>query len=148
VANLGGSILPAVDAANDIYAWRFGALGGLVGPGDAVVVDRPHLSVGYNRRHTGATPITAVPFHTTVEASEGADADDYTAEDVVDRVAEVLASGHRVAIDVNLIDNPESDEAEEARDALEEAYGDRWVEEEPVPGMPWLIIYWNPLRDG
>jgi hypothetical protein len=147
VTNLVGSILPAVDAANDIYAWRYGALRGLVGRGDAVVVDRPHLSVGYNRRHTGATPITAVPFHTMVEADAGTD-DEYTADDVVDQVGEVLASGHRVAVDVNLIENPESEEAEEARDALEDAYGDRWVEEEPVPGMRWLVIYWNPLRDG
>ena len=146
VANLFGSILPAVDAINDVYAWRFAALGGLVGPGDAVVVDRPHLSVGYNRRHTGAAPITAVPYHTTVEASSSADADDYTAEDVVEEVQAVLDSGHHVAIDVNLIENPESREARQTRDALVEAYGDRWYEVEPVRGMPWLIVYWNPLR--
>ena len=137
-ANLVGSILPAVDAANDAYAARFTALGQLIGAGDAVVVDRPHLAVGYTRRHTAATPIPGEPYATRVGTVDAKD--EFDADDVVDQVEAVLDGGHRVVVEGELIDDPVSDEAEEASDALSDAYGDRWQRIETVAGTDWLLI--------
>jgi hypothetical protein len=138
VANLAGSIMPAIDAANDVYAVRYRGLGMLVGEGDAVVVDRPHLSVGYARRHTGATSIPAVPYSTSVGPDDPHDR--YSREGVLADVADVLASGHRVAVDVNMIEEPASQQAEDVALALWFTYGERWTTVEPIPGVRWVVI--------
>ncbi|HKH03542.1 MAG TPA: hypothetical protein VKA65_00145 [Acidimicrobiales bacterium] len=146
VANLAGSIMPAIDAANDVYAVRYRGLGMLVGEGDAVVVDRPHLSVGYARRHSGATSIAAVPYSSSVGAAEDP-ADGYSLDGILDQVADVLASGHRVAVDVNLLSEPASDQAHDVAVALSFTYGGRWRTVEPIPGVRWLIIDPPPVVD-
>ena len=138
VTNFAGSILPAVDSANDIYAYRFRALGRVVGAGDAVVVDRPYLSTGYNTRNTGAGAIPAEPYSETVGPIDPADS--FSPEAVVLQVQTVLDGGHRVAVEPELVDNPASDEAEQAGDLLEQVYGDRWYRVEPAPGVEWLVI--------
>lgn len=138
VTNFAGSILPAVDSANDIYAYRFRALGRVVGVGDAVVVDRPYLSTGYNTRNTGAGAIPAEPHSETVGPIDPADS--FTPEAVVLQVQTVLDGGHRVAVEPELVDNPASDEAEQVGDLLDRIYGDRWYRVEPAPGVEWLVI--------
>jgi hypothetical protein len=138
VTNFAGSILPAVDSANDIYAYRFRALGRVVGVGDAVVVDRPYLSTGYNTRNTGAGAIPAEPYSEAVGPVDPADS--FSPEAVVFQVQTVLDGGHRVAVEPELVDNPASDEAEQAGDLLEQVYGDRWYRVEPAPGVQWLVI--------
>lgn len=138
VTNFAGSILPAVDSANDIYAYRFRALGRVVGAGDAVVVDRPYLSTGYNTRNTGAGAIPAEPYSETVGPIDPADS--FTPEAVVFQVQTVLDGGHRVAVEPELVENPASDEAERTGDLLERVYGDRWYRVEPSPGVEWLVV--------
>lgn len=138
VANMAGSILPAVDSANDVYSYRFRALGTVVGVGDAVVVDRPYLTTGYNRRHTGATAIPAEPYAATVGPIDPADL--FTPESVLFQVEYVLNQGHRVAVEPEIVDDPVSDEGEETGKLLEDVYGDYWYRVEPAPGVEWLVI--------
>jgi hypothetical protein len=137
-ANLVGSILPAIDAANDAYAARFTELGQLIGAGDAVVVNRPHLAVGYTRRHTAATPIPGVPYSPLVGTVDAKD--EFDPDDVVDQVEAVLDAGRRVVVESELVDDPVSDEAEETSEALTDAYGDRWQRIETVADTDWLLI--------
>lgn len=138
VTNLVGSILPAVDTANDVYAYRFRALGTVVGTGDAVVVDRPYLTIGYNRRHTGAGAIPGEPWSATVGPVDPADS--FSAEVVLSQVQTVLDSGHRVAVEPELVDDPASDEGEETGDLLREVYGDRWRRVKAAPDVEWIVI--------
>jgi hypothetical protein len=138
VTNLAGSILPAVDTANDVYAYRYRALGRVVGFGDAVVVDRPYLTTGYNRRHTGALSIPGEPYSATVGPIDPEDL--FSAESVLFQVQFVLDQGHRVAVEPELVDDPASDEGEETGELLRDAYGDRWYRVEPSPGVEWLVI--------
>jgi hypothetical protein len=138
VTNLAGSILPAVDTANDVYAYRFRALGRVVGVGDAVVVDRPYLTMGYNQRHTGAGAIPGEPYSATVGPIDPADS--FSADVVLSQVQTVLDTGHRVAVEPELVDDPASEEGEETGDLLEQVYGDRWYRVEPSPGVDWLVI--------
>lgn len=138
VTNLAGSILPAVDSANDVYAYRFRALGTVVGTGDAVVVDRPYLTIGYNRRHTGAGAIPGEPWSATVGPIDPADS--FSAEVVLSQVQTVLDSGHRVAVEPQLVDDPASDEGEETGDLLREVYGERWRRVTAAPDVEWIVI--------
>jgi hypothetical protein len=138
VTNLAGSILPAVDTANDVYAYRYKALGKVVGEGDAVVVDRPYLTTGYNRRHTGALAIPGEPYSATVGPIDPADL--FSAESVLFQVQYVLDQGHRVAVEPELVDDPASEEGEETGELLRTAYGHRWYRVEPSPGVEWLVI--------
>jgi hypothetical protein len=138
VTNLAGSILPAVDTANDVYAYRFRALGTVVGTGDAVVVDRPYLTIGYNRRHTGAGPIPGEPWSATVGPIDPADS--FSSEVVLSQVQTVLDSGHRVAVAPTLVDDPASEEGEETGDLLRDVYGDRWRRVKAAPDVEWIVI--------
>ena len=138
LTNLAGSILPAVDTANDVYAYRFRALGTVVGTGDAVVVDRPYLTIGYNRRHTGAGAIPGEPWSATVGPVDPEDS--FEPEIVLLQVQTVLDSGHRVAVEPELVDDPVSEAGEETGELLRQVYGDRWRRVEAAPGVEWIVI--------
>jgi hypothetical protein len=138
LTNLAGSILPAVDTANDVYAYRFRALGTVVGTGDAVVVDRPYLTIGYNRRHTGAGAIPGEPWSATVGPVDPEDS--FSPEVVLLQVQTVLDSGHRVAVEPELVDDPVSEAGEETGELLRQVYGDRWRRVEAAPDVEWIVI--------
>ncbi|HEX8803718.1 MAG TPA: hypothetical protein VF743_05980, partial [Acidimicrobiales bacterium] len=138
VVNLAGSIVPATDPGNDVYAVRYGALAPLVGPGDLVVVDRPHLGVGYATRLTDATPVPATTFSTSVDPDRPAPAD--LPDDVLARVDRALADGHRVAVDPELVTRPSNPEAARTGRELRVAHGDRWRAVRADNGVRWLVI--------
>lgn len=138
VVNLVGSILPATDEANDVYARQYGALAQVIGRGDAVVVDRPHLGVGYTRRFTEATPIPASPFATAVDPDRPAHG--FSPRRVVARTDRTLAAGHVVAIAPELLAAPATDEAAETGEALERRYGSSWRPVETASGVDWLVV--------
>lgn len=136
-ANGVGTIVPATDPANDPYALRYIALGEHVTTGDLVVVDHPHLGLGYTARHTDAAAIPATGFTTSVRL----DPDDVPAPaDIVDRAQRVVAGGHRVAVDAHLVAGASNERARLVGAALTERFGQQW---RPVP-LPdlrgWYII--------
>jgi hypothetical protein len=121
--NLVGSILPATDEANDVYARRYGDLGEVVGAGDAVVVDRPHLGVGYARRFTAATPIPASAFSTSVDPD--GPSHDFSPTQPLEAVERILDRGHDVAVPPELLDRPATSDAARTGEALRQRYGAR-----------------------
>jgi hypothetical protein len=138
VTNLVGSILPASDEGNDVYARQYGDLGEVVGSGDAVVVDRPHLGVGYTHRFTEATAIPASGFAITVDPDHPSLG--FSADQALDEVDRVLASGHVVALSPDLVERPASADAADTGTALCRAYSGRWRPTETTSGVTWLVI--------
>lgn len=138
LANLVGTVLPATSAANDIYAVRYRALGEAVGRGDVVVVDRPHLGVGYAVRYTEATPLAADSFSyiVSLEHTRAPEADE-----LADRAARALRDGHRVAVDADLVDAPSDPTAAHAGTVFAARFGSRWHLVD-VPGAPagWYLV--------
>ena len=138
VVNGLGTILPATQASDDLYAVRYRALAHLVGPGDLVVVDRPYLGVWYTRRFTGATPIPARPYSEQVPAHEPRPAPPAR---IADRADRALAEGHTVALDANALEAASHPLAFGVAWELAGRFGPRWHEVPAPEGLPgWFVI--------
>ena len=132
--NLFGVILPATDAANDVYAYRYGLLAEYVGRGDLVVVDHPHLGLGYTQRLTDAEPISiAGPFE------EHQTADQYALV-VVRRLSRALDDGHRVLIESSLVEYPVESATGTIIAALRAAFGSPWHRVSLAPDVAYFAI--------
>ena len=134
-----GDILPATDAANDVYAYRYGLLAEHVGRGDLVVVDHPHLGLGYTQRLTDAEPISiAGPFE------EHETADQYALV-VVRRLSRALDDGHRILIESSLVEYPVESATGTIIAALKSAFGSPWPTVSLAPDVSYFAI--NPDMD-
>jgi hypothetical protein len=135
--NLVGTILPATAAHNDIYAVRYEALAELVDADDLVVVDHPHLGVGYTGRFTAAEAVVVSEYTWVVGADDPAAP---PLGDVVDRLERSLAAGNRVAIDAHLLLQPTGQAAARAGRELAARYADRWRYVEVPGALGWCVV--------
>jgi hypothetical protein len=135
-ANLLGSIVPATDAANDVYALRYATLGRQLDAGAVVLVDHPHLGLGYAERFTEAEPVPAFEYRYVVTQDEPRDP---PPRELIARLDTALAGGHPIAIDADLVDKP-TDRTEALRAELVGHFGPRW-RSLPVPGAAgWFVV--------
>jgi hypothetical protein len=137
LVNLVGTMLPASEAANDLYALRFRAVGEVVSLGDLVVVDHPHLGLGYAERYTEAETVMVTTFSYLVSTDEELTE---SPRELAARLERALDDGHRVAIDANLVDRPSDRRAERAGYLFAELYGDRWRLIEVREAAGWYVI--------
>jgi hypothetical protein len=135
-ANLFGTILPATDAGNDVYAVRYRALDEVVDAGDLVVVDHPHLGLGYTQRYTDARARAVYDYRILVSTAPPVD---ISSEDLLADLDAELDAGRTIAIDGLLIQRP-TPRAERAGAALRERYAERW-RALGVPGaVGWYLV--------
>jgi len=137
IANLAGTMLPATDPGNDVYALRYATLGEAVGEGDVVVVDHPHMGLGYTARFTDAEAVPVSEFEYFVDVREPRAPTIGEIDAIVDRT---LRTGGRVAIDADLIDEPSSGAAGGVGDHLADRYGDRWRELDVPGARGWYLV--------
>jgi hypothetical protein len=136
--NLFGTVLPATDAGNDIYAVRYAALADLVDGGDIAIIDRPHLGLGYAERVTDATPVAVIDFSIDVDPAD--DGQVPAPAEIVARADAALEAGHRVAVDGDLLRDPSSRDAERTGERLEEEFAARWRLARSPAGEGWYVI--------
>ena len=136
IANLLGTIAPARDSANDLYAIRYRAIAAEVEDGDLLVIDHPNIGLGYAARFApDAEAMAAFPFD--YDASEDAERD--TGPAVLEAVLRTLAAGGTVAIDADLVQRP-TGRAAPTGDAISESLGGTW-RRLPVPGASdWYLV--------
>jgi hypothetical protein len=137
IANFAGTVLPATDASNDVYAQRYGSLSSILAAGDLVVVDQPHLGLGYADRYTDADGVAVTNYTYVVSAREERNP---SPGDIADTIERTLASGHLVAIDAELIDDPSDGTAERAGDVFADRFGDRWGHVGVPDASGWYVI--------
>jgi len=138
VANLVGTILPATDESNDVYAVRYRAVADVAGEGDVVVVDPPHLGLGYAERYTDARPVAAVDYDPVVSVEEGSSV---PPDELADRLEREIDAGHVVVVDVHLLDSPSTPEAERLGRVLARRFGERWyLLDVPGPAPGWYVV--------
>jgi hypothetical protein len=135
--NLAGSILPATDAGNDVYALRYEAVGEVVGAGDLVVVDHPHLGMGYTEQYTEAEPVTVSNYTHVVSTDEQLPE---SPGELAARFDRALDRGHRVAIDADLVDRPSDRTADRAGSVLAERYAGRWRYIDVRQAVGWYLV--------
>lgn len=135
-ANLFGTIHPATDADNDVYAVRYRALGDVLQPADVIVVDRPHLGLGYAERYTDARARAVYDYRIRVSPEPP---NDISPEELVDDLDHELGAGHTVAIDAVLVVRPTS-RATRAGAALRERYADSWRVLDVAGAADWYLV--------
>ena len=135
--NLFGTILPATDRQNDVYALRYSALAQLVDEGDLVIVEYPHLGVPYTDRLTDAAALSIPRYASSIELEE---VDEPSPADLIDTMDEALADGSTVVVDAVLVVRPDNEHSRALGVEIEEHYGDR-LRPVDVPGAEgWLVI--------
>jgi hypothetical protein len=132
-----GTILPATDSQNDVYALRYSELADLVDEGDLVIVENPHLGVPYTNRHTDADALSIPRYASSIEVEE---VDEPSPTELVGTMDETLADGATVVVDALLLTRPDNDRSRALGVEIEAHYGDRLRPVE-VPGAAgWLLI--------
>ena len=135
--NLFGTILPATDVHNDVYALRYATLARLVDEGDLVVVTYPHLGVPYTDRLTDAAALSIPRYTPLIELK---DADEPSPSQLIGTMDDALADGATVAVDAELVTPPDDEPPGELGVEIERHYGDR-LRRVDVPGAgDWLVI--------
>lgn len=124
IVNLFGVILPATNTANDVYAQRYELLAGQIAEGDLVLVDHPHVGIGYARRLTNAEPISLLsPFQTDDPPSV-----EQAGATLIRRVENALQDGHKVFIEPSLMTLDDGMDDGKVAQQLNTHFGSRWVE--------------------
>jgi hypothetical protein len=137
VANGVGTILPATDAGNDVYAARYAALGDEVTAGDLVLVDHPHLGVGYTALHTDAEPVVVTDYVATVPLDRPPPP---SPAQVAEQVEHAITRGHTVAVDAALVMEPSTDAARRVGVELTWRYGAEWRELHVPGSRGWYLV--------
>ena len=137
VANAVGTVLPATDARNDVYAARYTALSDVVTAGDLVLVDHPHLGVGYTARHTDAEAVVVTDYVATVALERPPMP---SAAQVAAQVERAVAGGHRVVVDAHLVIDPSNEAARLVGAELLVRFGGVWRELHVTGSRGWYVI--------
>jgi hypothetical protein len=133
-----GTILPASDEGNDVYARRYTVLHAEVSEGDLILVDHPHLGLAYADRHTDARAVPVVSFELSVTMGERPPHPE--PEDIADQVVRTLMAGDRVAVDEQLIRDPSNGRAASIGRSLEALLSPQWRHVEVADAMGWYIV--------
>lgn len=138
VVNLVGTILPATDEQNDLFALRYSTLADLVEGGDLVVVEYPHLGVPYAHRLTEAT--ASLPSAPPLREIQLEEVHQPSPADMIGTMDEALAEGATVVVDPLVISRPDTDRSRLLGVAIKEHFGDRLDPVDIRDADGWLAI--------
>lgn len=136
IVNLFGSILPAGDRSNDFYAHQYTLLATYVQEGDLILVDHPHISVGYASRYTHAEPLSLI----TTAALAGSGGPNASTNILIRRFEQAIEDGHSVYVESTLLNRGETSDQGTVVQQLHAHFADRWDNFSMVDNLRYFVI--------